>query len=160
MSACKTIRRLGAWLCAALLLVPATAMAAYSDLNMTQGVTQIAGDIFSLHMIVFWICTVVGILVFSVMIWSIIHHRKSKGAVPASFHESTTVEVIWTSIPFIILVIIAIPATKTLLAIEDSSNSDITIKATGWQWKWEYEYLDEGIHFYSKLDDASEKARK
>jgi cytochrome c oxidase subunit 2 len=147
-------------LLAALLLGPGTVLAGYGDvLNMPESVTEIGKDIFSLHMLVLWICTIVGIGVFGVMIYSIINHRKSKGATPASFHESTTVEIIWTTIPFVILIAIAVPATKTLLAYEDTSNADVTIKATGWQWKWEYEYLDEGIQFFSKLDAESEKAR-
>ncbi|NNF95303.1 MAG: cytochrome c oxidase subunit II, partial [Halobacteria archaeon] len=83
-----------------------------------------------------------------------------KGAVAAQFHESTTVEVIWTIVPLVVLVLIAIPATKTLLDIEDASNPDVTIKVTGWQWKWQYEYLDEGISFFSNLDAKSNEARK
>ncbi len=161
MSARKTIRNLGIVLLAALMLGPGTTLAGYGDvLNMPQSVTEIGREIYGLHMLVFWIVTIVGIGVFGVMIYSIIYHRKSKGVTPASFHESTTVEIIWTTIPFIILIAIAVPATKTLLAYEDSSNADVTIKATGWQWKWEYEYLDEGIQFFSKLDAESEKARE
>jgi cytochrome c oxidase subunit 2 len=111
-------------------------------------------------MLVMWIVTIVGIGVFGVIIYSIIKHRKSKGAVAAQFHESTTVEVIWTIIPLVILVLIAIPATKTLLNIEDPSNPDLTVKVTGWQWKWQYDYLDEGVSFFSNLDAESAKARE
>lgn len=132
--------------------------------NMPKGVTPISNDIYHLHMIVFWIVTIVGIGVFSVIIYSIINHRKSKGAVAAQFHESTTVEVIWTVIPLIILVAIAVPATKTVLEIEDTSNPDLTVKVTGWQWKWEYDYPGLGIHFFSNLatprDQIENKAKK
>ena len=159
MSAIKIMRKLSSMLFAALLLGPGTALAAY-DLNMTQSVTAVGKDMYDLHQLVMWICTIAGVLVFGVMIYSMINHRKSKGAVAAQFHESTTVEVIWTVIPLIILIIIAIPATKTLIEYEDTSNSDITIKATGWQWKWQYEYLDEGLNFFSSLDKASNEARQ
>lgn len=130
------------------------------ELNMTPGVTSISREVYDLHMLVMWICTIVGIGVFGVIIYSIINHRKSKGAQAAQFHESTTVEIVWTVIPFVVLVAIAIPATKALLDLEDSSEPDVTIKVTGWQWKWEYEYLDDGIHFFSNLDAESNKARQ
>ena len=142
-----------------LLLVPGIAMADYA-LNMTQGITAISNDIYGLHQLVMWICTVAGILVFSVMIYSLINHRKSKGAVAAQFHESAAVEVIWTVIPLIVLVAIAIPATKTLLDIEDSSKSDVTIQVTGWQWKWQYEYRDSDLSFFSNLSESSNEARQ
>ena len=166
MSASKITKKLGSFLLTALLLVPAMAFAGYSDLNMTQSVSKVGQQMYGLHMLTFWICTVAGILVFGVIIWSIIFHRKSKGAKPAHFHENTTVEVIWTSIPLIILVAIAVPATKTLLEYEDTTNSDITIKATGWQWKWEYDYIDDkvadakGLRFFSSIDKASNDARQ
>ncbi|MDH5180718.1 MAG: cytochrome c oxidase subunit II [Gammaproteobacteria bacterium] len=154
------MKKIGSLLCAGLvMLLPATVFADYK-LNMTPSVTAVGQDIYNLHMIILWIVTIVGILVFGVIIYSLINHRKSKGVTPATFHESATVEFVWTVIPFIILVIIAVPATKTLLAIEDTSKSDITIKATGWQWKWEYEYLDSGVRFFSNLDKASNEARQ
>lgn len=159
MSAIKIMRKLSSWILAAVLLGPGTALAAY-DLNMTQSVTSVGKDMYDLHQLVMWICTIVGIGVFGIIIYSLINHRKSKGAVAAQFHESTTVEIIWTVIPLIILVIIAIPATKTLIEYEDTSNSDVTIKVTGWQWKWQYEYLDEGVSFFSNLDKASNDARQ
>jgi len=126
--------------------------------NSISGVTKISHEIYDLHMLVLWIVTIVGILVFGVMIYSIINHRKSKGVTPATFHESTMVEVIWTVIPFVILVAIAVPATKTLLEMDDTSKSDMTIKVTGWQWKWEYDYLDSGVHFFSNLAKTSADA--
>lgn len=159
MTASNIIRKLSSLLCAALLLAPAVVFADY-DLNMTKSVTKLGNDIYDLHMIVLWIVTVVGIGVFGVMIYSIINHRKSKGHQAAQFHESTTVEVIWTVIPLVVLVVIAIPATKTLLQIEDASNPDVNIKITGWQWKWEYDYIDDGVHFFSNLDETSNKARQ
>ncbi len=160
MSASKTIKTLSRLLCAALLLGPAIANADY-ELNLMPGVTEISQMQYDLHMLVLWLVTVVGILVFGVMIYSIIKHRKSKGAQAAQFHESTTVEVIWTIIPFAILVAIAVPATKGLLEMEDTSKYDMSIKVTGIQWKWEYDYIDEdGVKFISQLDEASENARK
>ena len=159
MSAGIKIKKLCSLIITALLLSPGITLADYK-LNMTEGVTSISRDAHDLHMLVLWIVTIVGIAVFGVIIYSLIYHRKSKGAVAAQFHESTTIEVIWTIIPLVILVLIAIPATKTLLEIEDASNPDITIKVTGWQWKWQYEYLDEGINFFSNLDAKSNEARK
>ncbi|MDH5407507.1 MAG: cytochrome c oxidase subunit II [Gammaproteobacteria bacterium] len=159
MSASKIMKKLFSLLCAGLVLIPASVLADY-ELNLTPSVTQLGRDIYDLHMLILWIVTIVGIGVFAVIIYSLINHRKSKGAVAAQFHESATVEFVWTVIPFIILVAIAVPATKTLLAIEDTSNPDLTIKATGWQWKWEYEYLDSGVHFFSSLDKASNDARQ
>ena len=159
MSASKTMKSLVGLLGAVLTFAPAVAMADYR-LNLHQGVTKISNEIYDLHMLVLWIVTIVGIGVFAVMIYSIINHRKSKGVKPATFHESTAVEVIWTIIPFVILVAIAVPATKTLLYMDDTSNSDLSIKVVGWQWKWEYDYVDNGVRFFSKLADASEKASK
>ncbi len=125
--------------------------AAYT-LNMHPGVTEISRDIYHLHMAIFWICVAVGIAVFSVMFYAIVHHRKSKGVKAAHFHENTTIEIIWTVIPFIILVVMAIPATKILIKMNNTKkDSDITIKITGHQWRWEYEYLGEGIRFISNL---------
>ena len=159
MSAIKTTTKLYHWLLAFVLLGPGAALADY-ELNMTRGVTEVSSEIYDMHMLVMWICTIAGILVFGVMIYSIINHRKSKGVTAAQFHESSTVEVIWTTIPLIILVAIAVPATKLLLKIEDPSNADMTIKVTGWQWKWQYEYMDNGVSFMSNLDKASNEARQ
>ena len=159
MSAGRKINRLFSLVIATLLFIPNIAFAEFK-LNLTEGVTSISRDAYDLHMLVLWIVTIVGLIVFGVIIYSLIYHRKSKGAVAAQFHESTTVEVIWTIVPLVVLVLIAIPATKTLLEIEDSSNPDVTIKVTGWQWKWQYEYLDEGINFFSNLDARSNEARK
>lgn len=122
-----------------------------SDYNMTKGVTAISGQVYELHMLIFYICCVIALIVFGVMFYSIFRHRKSKGAIAAHFHESTKVEIIWTVIPIIILVAMAIPATKTLVAMEDTSQSDITVKITGSQWKWHYSYFGENVEFFSLL---------
>jgi cytochrome c oxidase subunit 2 len=120
-------------------------------LNMTKGVTNISGQVYDLHMIILYICCAIGVVVFGIMIYSMIYHRKSKGAVAANFHESTKVEIAWTVIPFVILIGMAIPATKTLIAMEDPSDADLTIKITGSQWKWHYSYFNEDVEFYSIL---------
>jgi cytochrome c oxidase subunit 2 len=109
-------------------------------------------------MFVLWICVWIGVIVFGAMAISIVKHRKDKGYVPATFHESTAAEIIWTIIPFAILITMAIPAAKTLIAMEDTSDSDITLKITGHQWKWEYEYLDSGVKFISSLHSDSREA--
>ena len=124
---------------------------ANSQYNMRKGVTDISNNVYQLHMTIFLICCVIGVIVFAIMFWALIHHRKSKGAVPAQFHESTKVEILWTAIPFVILIVMAIPATKTLIAMEDASKADLTIKITGSQWKWHYEYMGEDVEFYSML---------
>lgn len=136
-----------------------TAQADYT-LNLMKGVTKVSNDIYDLHMLILWICVFIGVGVFGVMFYSIYHHRKSKGHQAAQFHENTTVEIIWTIIPTLILIGMAIPATKTLMELDEVQDSDMTIKVTGWQWKWEYDYLDNGIHFFSSLDEASNKARQ
>ncbi|PKM13076.1 MAG: cytochrome c oxidase subunit II [Gammaproteobacteria bacterium HGW-Gammaproteobacteria-3] len=136
-----------------------TAQAEYA-LNLMQGVTRLSHDIYDLHMLILWICVFIGIAVFGTMFYSIYHHRKSKGHVAAQFHESTKVEIIWTIIPTLILVSMAIPATKTMLKMDDVQEADMSIKVTGWQWKWEYDYLDSGVHFFSSLDEASNRARQ
>ncbi len=134
------------------LLVAATGTAhAEWAVNMPQGVTPISRDVYNLHMLIFWICVAIGVVVFGAIFWSILRHRKSRGAVAAQFHESTVVEVAWTVVPFMILVGMAVPAAGTLISMEDSTGSELTIKITGHQWMWQYEYVDEGVSFYSKL---------
>ncbi|MGB5468030.1 MAG: cytochrome c oxidase subunit II transmembrane domain-containing protein, partial [Sedimenticolaceae bacterium] len=131
-------------------------------LNMRQGVTQTSQSVYDLHMIIFWVCCAIGVVVFGAMIYSMLKHRKSKGAVAAQFHESTTMEIMWTVVPIVILVSMAIPATSTLLAMEDTSNADMTIKVTGVQWKWKYDYVDgegAGISFISSLHPEHNAAR-
>jgi cytochrome c oxidase subunit 2 len=133
-----------------------TAAQAEYALNMTKGVTPISRDLYSLHMIVFWICVAIGAVVFIAMAWSIVFHRKSRGAVAANFHESTMVELIWTIGPLLILIAIAIPATGTLLDLEDAkTNADINLEVTGIQWKWKYNYIDEDVQVISSLAQSS-----
>jgi cytochrome c oxidase subunit 2 len=133
------------------LLGTGNTFAGFEELNLTPGVTDISHKVYDLHMLIFGICVVICVGVFAVLIYSIVNHRKSRGAKPASFHESTTVEIIWTTIPFLILVGMAVPATKTLLALEDTRDADLSIRVTGYQWKWKYDYLDDGISFFSTL---------
>ncbi|PSJ42813.1 cytochrome c oxidase subunit II [Zobellella taiwanensis] len=135
-------------LCSVLASLP---LRAQGRLNMTEGVTEISQRVYGLHMTILIICAVIGLLVFGVMFWALIHHRKSKGAKAAQFHESTKVEILWTLIPFLILVAMAIPATRTLVAMEDPSQSDLTVQITGSQWKWHYRYFDQDVEFFSLL---------
>lgn len=131
-----------------------SSMAVGSKYNFPEPQSVIAKDIYDQHIVLMWICLAIFIAVFGVMFYSLLKHRKSLGYKAANFHHSTTVEVIWTIIPCIILVVMAIPATKTVIAMKDTSSSDITIKATGYQWMWSYDYLQgegEGISFFSKL---------
>lgn len=137
-----------------------TPMIAHADweVNMPVGVTDLSKEIHGLHMAAFWVCVIIGIVVFGAMIYSIIYHRKDKNHKAATFHESTTVEIIWTVIPVIILISLAIPAAQALVKIEDSSNADMTIKVTGYQWKWQYEYAEDDISFFSNLASTSREA--
>ena len=133
---------------------------AVRQLNLAEPVTKIAEQIHWLNWMMLIICTVIFVAVFGVMFYSIFKHRKSKGARPVSFHESITVEVVWTIVPFLIVIAMALPATKTVVAMKDTTNSDITIKATGYQWKWGYDYLKgqgEGISFVSTLTTPREQ---
>jgi len=130
------------------------------QLNMTQGVTSTAQEAYDLHMLVLWICTVAGVLVFAVMIYAIFKFQKAKGAVPATFTHSTKAEVIWTVIPTLILVYLGWAAAPALIRIDDTRNSEMTIKITGYQWKWEYEYVGEDYSFFSTLADTSNAARQ
>jgi len=147
----KTLKGALCSLWGALLLLGAGNSYAEYPINLVKGVTDISHRVYDLHMLIFWICVVACVLVFAVLIYSIFTHRKSKGAVPATFHESTTVEIIWTTIPFLVLVAMAVPATTTLLALEDTRDADMSIQITGYQWKWKYDYLDEDISFFSVL---------
>lgn len=119
--------------------------------NLTAGVTPVSRDIYDLHMTIFWICMGIGVLVFGVLIYTLIKHRKSKGHKPADFHSSTFVELLWSAIPFAILVAMAIPATIVLIRMDNDAKADINIKIVGYQWKWKYEYLDQGVQFFSNL---------
>ncbi|BDX04553.1 hypothetical protein MACH26_00740 [Planctobacterium marinum] len=127
------------------------------QLNLRPGVTEISQQVYELHMIIFWICVVIGVLVFGAMLWATIFHRKSRGVKPATFHESVKVEIAWTVVPFLILIGMAIPATKTLIAMEDVSSPDVTVLVTGSQWKWHYKYMDNDVEFFSLLATQPEQ---
>ncbi|WP_444883289.1 cytochrome c oxidase subunit II [Microbulbifer sp. PSTR4-B] len=119
--------------------------------NMPKGVTEVAQTTYELHMLIFWICVAIGALVFGVMFYSMWRHRKSKGYKAAQFHESTAVELVWTIIPTVILILMAIPATKTLYEIYDTDKADLDIMITGYQWKWKYDYIGSDVTFFSNL---------
>jgi cytochrome c oxidase subunit 2 len=137
-----------------LLTLPLVAVAEWG-LNMREGITPISQKVYNMHMVSLTVVTIIGIVVFGVMFWSIFHHRKSRGVKPAQFSHSTTVEVIWTAIPLIIIIGLAIPATKLLIEMDDTSDSALTVKAVGYQWKWKYEYLEDDLTIYSNLDEKS-----
>ena len=128
------------------------------NINMPYGVTPVSHEVYNLHMMVLWVCVVIGFFVFGAMIWAIFSFRKSKGAKAAQFHESTTLEIAWTIVPVIILVAMAIPAAKVLVRMSDTSDPTMNIKITGYQWKWQYEYLEEGFSFFSMLSSSSDRA--
>ena len=151
----------GNWLVALSMLLSSSWAHADWTVNMREGVTAISRDVYSLHMIIFWVCVVIGVLVFGVMILSMLMHRKSLGVKPADFHHSTKLEIIWTIIPVVILVVMAIPSTATLTAMYDSSDADIDIEVRGLQWKWQYTYLNDDpekeVKFISSLLTPSEE---
>jgi len=143
------------------LLAVAPAFAYESSYNLPVGVTPVSRDVFHLHMTVFWVCVAIAVVVFGVMIYSIIKFRKSTGAVAdKTLLHSTKVEIIWTTIPVLILIGLAIPAARTLVTIEDTRNAELTVKVTGYQWKWQYEYLGKDVSFYSTLAADSNEARQ
>ncbi|WP_458128828.1 cytochrome c oxidase subunit II [Pseudomonas sp. Z2-11] len=125
--------------------------------NMAPGATQISNAVFDLHMTIFWICVVIGIIVFGAMFWSMMMHRRSTGQNAAHFHENTRVEILWTIVPFLILVAMAVPATATLIKMYDSSESEIDVQVTGYQWKWHYKYLGQDVEFFSNLATPAEQ---
>jgi cytochrome c oxidase subunit 2 len=125
--------------------------------NMTTGVTEISREVHSLHMIIFAICVAIAVVVFGVMFWSLIRYRRSQNKKSAHFHESTAVEILWTAIPVVILVAMAVPATATLKKIYDASDAEVDVLVTGYQWRWRYEYLNEGVSFFSNLSTPAEQ---
>jgi len=145
----------------ALMLAPAMFLATFGKaladdaqrwaVNMPKGVTPVSNAIYDIHMIIFWICVVIAVGVFGVMFYSMYAHRKSKGAVAANFHENTTAEIVWTVIPAVLLIVMAIPATSALLQVYDASEAEMDVKVTGYQWKWQYEYLGQDVSFMSEL---------
>ncbi|WP_407080234.1 cytochrome c oxidase subunit II [Alteromonas aquimaris] len=128
-----------------------------SDLNLRPGVTEISGQVYDLHMLMFFICVAIAVVVFGVMFVSMYLHRKSRGVKPAHFHENVKVEIAWTVVPFLILVFMAVPAARTLIAMEDTSEPDMTVLVTGSQWKWHYKYMDSDVEYYSLLATQQEQ---
>lgn len=126
--------------------------------NLPEGVTPMSREVYDVHMMVFWVCVAIGIVVFGVMIAALFMFRKSKGAQSAHFHHSTLLEILWTVIPVIILVAMAVPAAKTLVRMADTTEPDLSIKITGYQWKWQYDYIQNGFSFFSMLSADSDKA--
>jgi len=156
----RTHRSLFALVAAVATLGASQAQAAWT-LNMTQGVTSMSGEIYSLHMSMFWWCVAIAVFVFGWMIWSLVAFRKSAGAVAdTTLVHSTKAEIIWTIIPVLILVVLAVPAARTLIALDDSRGSELSVKVTGYQWKWGYDYLDSGVSFFSTLSRDSNEARQ
>ncbi len=124
-------------------------------LNLPRGVTSISREAWRLHMLAFWVCVGIAVVVFGALAWSVARHRKSRGAVAAQFHDNTKLEILWTIVPVVLLVVLAVPGTRALVAMHDSADPDLTIKITGQQWRWRYEYLDQGVDFLSTMDQQS-----
>jgi cytochrome c oxidase subunit II len=143
------------WLMGGMVAMAVSGQAAASNLNMPRGVTDISSSIYELHMLILWICVIIGIGVFGVIFWSLIHHRKAAGAKAANFHESTRLEIAWTLIPTLILVGMAWPATRVLIEMYDTGGEDMTVEVRGYQWRWQYKYLDDDFQqsfgFFSTL---------
>ncbi len=137
-------------------LVAGSAQAAY-QLNLKAPVTEIAGQIYNLHMLIMYVCLAIFVLVFGIMFYSIYKHRKSVGHKAVQFHEHHTLEIIWTIIPALILIAMAVPATKTIFAMKDTTAADMTVKVTGHQWKWEYDYIDKDVKFISTLATSDDQ---
>ena len=132
-------------------LYPSKVLSDWDALNMREGVTQVSRDVFELHMLIFYICVAIGAVVFSVMFYSLFRYTKKRNPNPSTFHESTKLEVAWTIIPFLVLIAMAVPASKTLTEIYDDEEGEINIQVVGYQWKWEYKYLEDDINFFSNL---------
>ncbi len=147
---------------AGLVLSAGAAAPALADftLNMPIGVTTSSREIYGLHMMVLIVCTVIGAAVYAAMIYAIVKFRKSAGSKPATFTHNSAIEVVWTVIPALILVAMAVPAAQSLVRLEDTRNSELSIKVTGYQWRWHYDYLDQNIAFFSTLDRQSNAARR
>jgi len=132
-----------------------TSTASADELNMPRGVTEISAAVYDLHMLIFWICVAIGVVVFGAIFWSVIHHRKSAGFKPAQFHESTRLEIAWTLVPTLILIAMAWPATKVLIEMYDTGGEDMSVEVRGYQWRWQYKYLDDDMNstfgFFSSL---------
>ena len=137
-------------------------LAAADELNLRVGVTDISRQVYDLHMIIFLICVAIGVVVFGVLFWSVFKHRKSRGVEPATFHDSTKLELAWTIVPTIILIVMAIPATQVLIAMYDTGGEDMSIEVRGYQWKWQYKYLDDDynntLSFFSVMSTPRKKS--
>ena len=142
------------------LLLPSSVVHADWSVNMRQGVTDISRQVYDLHMLIFWVCVVIGVIVFSAMFISIVLHRKSKGHEAAQFTHSMKAEIIWTILPVVILIVMAVPATTALVNMEVAPETEMTIKITGFQWRWKYEYVEDDIQFISSLHADSNAARR
>ncbi|MES2604530.1 MAG: cytochrome c oxidase subunit II [Pseudomonadota bacterium] len=154
------LRRCSRVLLALTLGLASPALLAAWDLNMREGITALSRETYELHMLIFWICVIIGVIVYGVLIYSLFAYRKSKGAVPATFNHNTTAEIIWTVIPFVILIGMAIPSTRVLTQIYDSSESELDIMVTGYQWRWQYRYLtDDGaeVVYFSNMSTPNEQ---
>lgn len=145
------------WFFSATAFADTVAATENSSLNLRRGATDISGQVYDLHMLMFAICVVIAVVVFGVMFTSMYLHRKSRGAKPANFHESVKVEIAWTVVPFLILVFMAVPAANTLIAMEDTTEPDMTVLVTGSQWKWHYKYMDSEVEYYSLLATPREQ---
>jgi cytochrome c oxidase subunit II len=157
------LRKPGSLFVVAAFVAALAAPAAHAEwgLNMTQGVTEISRNVYSLHMTMLWACVWIAVVVFGWMIYSLVKFRKSQGAVPdTTLIHSTKAEIIWTIIPVVILVALAVPSARTLIQIEDASKTQLTVKVTGYQWKWQYDYMDKGVSFFSTLSRDSDAARQ
>lgn len=147
----RLVSRFVTYFISAMILSISVSALALPQMNMSPGVTPISHGMYFLHMTIFWICVIIGVIVFGIMFYSLIRHRHSLGNKPATFHEHTKLEIFWAVVPFLILVVMAVPATKILIQMHDDSDADVNVKITGYQWKWRYEYLDEGLNFFSNL---------
>ena len=157
----KRAHRRFAWLLAPAVLMPSYRAVAEEverwKFNMTEGVTPVSREIHGLHMEMFWWCVAIGVVVFGVMFYSMIVHRKSRGVKPANFHESTGLEIVWTAIPLVILIIMAIPATSSLIKLYDHSEAEVDVLVTGYQWRWKYDYVEEDFSFFSNLSTSRDE---
>jgi len=161
----KGVGRIGAGLLAAAASAATMASPQPWQLNMTPGVTETAGRVYDLHMLILWVCVVIGVLVFGAMAVAMVRFRKSKGAVPAKWSHNTRAEIVWTVIPVLILVAMAWPATRTLVFMADTTESEMTVKVTGYQWMWRYQILNykgepTSVNFVSRIDSQSDRTRQ
>jgi cytochrome c oxidase subunit 2 len=140
---------------------PLAADSGWHLLNLTRGVTDLSEKMYDLHMLILWVCVVIAVIVYGVMVIALVKFRRSKGAQPdTKMVHSTKAEILWTAAPTIILIAMAIPAARVLIEIEDTRNTEMTLKVTAYQWKWQYEYMDEGFGFFSTLDAKSNEVRQ